>query len=100
MAMTPAAANLYGVKPEDHAMLIKTAEPSRYVERMLAARDQRRRRRRPAAVLPDIAVAAVESQPLDLQVMTAQRIASWSGPIPVANLRRVRAGLAPTRNAV
>ncbi len=81
-------------------MLIKTAEPTRYVERLLAAHDQRRRRRRPAASLPELVVAAVESQPLNLQAMTDQWITSWSGPIPVGNLRRVRAAYPPIKDVV
>ena len=80
-------------------MLIRTAEPVRYVERMLAARAQRRRQRRNTEIRVESTVPAVELQVTNLPPVVEHLIRSWGGPVPETHVRRIRAGYAPASGA-
>ena len=79
-------------------MLIRTAEPVRYVERLLAAR-ARRRQRRNTEINVGSTVAVVELQVTNLPPVVEHLIRSWSGPVPETHVRRIRAGYAPAPGA-
>jgi len=80
-------------------MLVRTAEPVRYVERMLAARAQRRRQRRHLEVGTENPAPNVELQTNGLSPVVEYWIASWGEPLPAARVRRVRAGYIPAQGA-
>lgn len=80
-------------------MLIRTSEPVRYVERMLAAR-ARRRQRRNIEISVENTAPAVGQQVTNLPPVVEHLIRSWGGPVPETHMRRIRAGYAPAQGAV
>lgn len=73
-------------------MLVRTAEPVRHVERMLQASVQRRRRRRVESNNEPVASATTQQAVSAAPGSDHAWMASWGGPVPAANVRRVRAG--------
>lgn len=79
-------------------MLIRTSEPVRYVERMLAAR-ARRRQRRNTEIIMGSTVPAVEQQVTNLPPVVEHMLRSLGSPAPETHVRRIRAGYAPAQGA-